>query len=400
MDVALGSAPTGPLAGIRVLDLSTVVSGPLCTQILGDLGADVIKIESPSGDVSRRLGPPFRGGLSGYFAQFNRNKRSLALDLKGEDGCAVARRLARDADVLVQNFRPGVVERLGLGYEELARENPKLIYVAISGFGNVGPYRDLPAYDTVIQGLTGFLPSQGGDGPPRLVQCIVADKSTALTASYAALAALYARERRGGQGQRVDVPMLDAFAAFMLPDVMLGECFVPSEEVALKLSEIHRTWRTADGWVVLLIIEDRQFQGLCRALGREDLADDPRCTNIVLRIVHARELFAILEEEIAKWPTADLLERARRFGAPVAPVNDVQTFLADPQVAENRTVFELDDPQAGRMRLFRNPVRFDATPANVRHLPPRLGEQADAILREAGYGDAEIARLRESGAVG
>jgi crotonobetainyl-CoA:carnitine CoA-transferase CaiB-like acyl-CoA transferase len=399
MDVELGAAPTGPLAGVRVLDLSAVVSGPLCTQILGDLGADVVKVESPGGDTARRLGPPFKGGLSGYFAHFNRNKRSLAVDLKSEEGRALVRRLALGADVLVQNFRPGVAERLGLAYDDLAAESPGLVYVSISGFGPDGPYRDLPAYDTVIQGLTGFLPVQGGDGPPRLVRGVVADKTTALTAAYAIVAALYARERHRGRGQRVDVPMLDAYAAFMLPDSMIAEAFLPTEPLPFSPGEVHRVWQTADGWVVMMIIEDHQFQGLCHAIEREDMLEDPRCANLITRIVHARELFALLAEELVKWPTAELLERGRRFGAPIAPANSIADFLADPQVQANRTVFEAEHPEAGRMRLLRNPVRFERTPASVRHLPPRLGEQTDALLREAGLGADEIARLRASGAV-
>jgi crotonobetainyl-CoA:carnitine CoA-transferase CaiB-like acyl-CoA transferase len=398
MDVALQEKARGPLAGIRVLDLSTMVSGPLCTQILGDLGADVIKLESPGGDTARRLGPPWKAGLSGFFVNFNRNKRSLVVDLKTDAGQAVARHLALEVDVLLENFRPGVAERLGLERKGLARDNPKLVTVSINGFGPDGPYRDQPAYDTVIQGLSGFMATQGGDGPPQPIRSIVADKTTALTATYAVVAALFARERDGGRGQHVDVPMLDAYAAFMLPDVLMSQTFM-DDPPPPSLPAFHRTWQTADGHVVMLVIEDRQFHGICRAIGREDLIDDPRCKDLVTRIQHAAELFQILEDEVRKWPTTELVERARRFGAPLAPANGMPEFLADPQVAHNRTVFELRDPDAGRLRLLRNPVRFERTPASVRELPPRLGAQTDAILRAAGYGDEEIKALRAAGTV-
>jgi crotonobetainyl-CoA:carnitine CoA-transferase CaiB-like acyl-CoA transferase len=395
MRIDFGGPPTGPLAGVRVLDLSTVVSGPLCTQVLGDLGAEVWKVEPLAGDTTRRLGPPFRGGLTGFFAHFNRNKRSVALDLKRTEGQRTARRLALRADVLVENYRPDVVNRLGLGYEELSRENPGLVYLSITGFGPSGPYRDLPAYDTVIQGLTGFMPTQGGDGTPQLVKSIIADKATALTAAYAVMAALVARAHGDGRGQHVHVPMLDAFAAFMLPDVLTKEAFKAEDETPRpKLPEVHRTWETADGHVVLLIIEDHQFAGLCRALRREDMLDDPRCKSLLSRILHGRALYKILEEELRKWPTADLLERARQFGAPVAPVHGVNDFLRDPQVRSNETVLEVEDAEAGPMRFLRNPVRFARTPATLRQRPPRLGEQTDAILTEAGFTSEEIARLR------
>jgi crotonobetainyl-CoA:carnitine CoA-transferase CaiB-like acyl-CoA transferase len=401
MHVDFGGAATGPLAGIRVLDLSTVVSGPLCTQILGDLGAEVWKVEPIAGDTTRRLGPPFRGGLTGFFAHFNRNKQSLALDLKLPEGQQAARRLSQRADVLVENYRPDVMTRLGLGYEELSRQNPGLVYLSISGFGSSGPYRDLPAYDTVIQGLAGFMPTQGGDGVPQLVKSIIADKATAFTAAYAVMAALLARERGDGRGQHVEIPMLDAFAAFMLPDVLTKEAFKAEDETPRpKLPDAHRTWETADGHVVLLILEDHQFTGLCRAIGREDMLDDPRCKDLVTRIVHGRGLYKILEQELRKWTTADLLERARRFGVPLAPANAIGDFLRDPQVQSNETVLEVEDSEAGPMRFLRNPVRFPRTPASLRHRPPRLGEQSDAILAEAGFTTDEIAQLRAGRVIG
>lgn len=399
MEHVAPDAARGPCRGFRVVDFSTVVSGPLCTQILGDLGADVIKLETPRGDISRFMGPPFReGGLTGMFAQFNRNKRSAVLDLKREEAAAIVQRLARDADVVVQNFRPGVAERLGIGDADLRPRNPGLVYVAISGFGPDGPYLSQPAYDLVIQGLIGLMPSQGGAGRPALMKSLLADKCTALTAASAAIAALLDRERSGGRGQRIDVPMLDAFAAYALPDMIVTESFQPAEASPSGL-DIFRTWETADGYVVGIVIEDAQFQGVCRALDREDLIGDPRYGTFLGRLQNAEALFSLLDAELLKWPTADFVERARRFGAPFGPVNDLAGFFADPQVRHNRTWEDVEDPDAGTTRYLKHPVRYSQTPASLRRHPPRLGQHTDEVLREAGFDTGEVRRWRDAGVI-
>lgn len=399
MDVDLGGAARGPLTGIVVLDLSAVVSGPLCGQIMGDLGAEVIKVEAPGGDSARSMGVPIKQGISPLFGHCNRNKRAITIDLKTSEGQSVARRMAQRADVVIENFRPGVAERLGLGYDALVDDNPGLVYVSISGFGPDGPRRDEPAYDTVIQGLTGFMPTQGGRGrEPRLVQGIVADKVTALTAAYATMAALFARVNGDGRGQRVDVPMFDAYTAFLLPDLIGSKTF-PDEAQSPAVNP-HRTWKTADGFVVMMIIEDRQFFGLCRAIEREDLVDDPRAANMLTRQQHSKALFGEVREALAKCSTADLLASAREYGVPMAPVNDIEDLFEDPQALHNGTLFEVDDdPGLGRMRQFRSPPRFSRTPASLRQLPPRRGEHTRALLRESGLDDSEIDALIEAGAV-
>jgi crotonobetainyl-CoA:carnitine CoA-transferase CaiB-like acyl-CoA transferase len=395
MEHTAPDAARGPCTGFRVIDFSTVVSGPLCTQILGDLGADVVKVETPRGDVSRFMGPPFReGGLSGMFAQFNRNKRSVVLDLKHEQAPAIAQRLTHEADVVVQNFRPGVAERLGIGDADLRQRNPGLVYVAISGFGPNGPYVAHPAYDLVIQGLIGLMPSQGGDGRPTLMKSLLADKCTALTAASAAVSALLARERNDGVGQRVDVPMLDAFAAYALPDMIITESFQPAEETPSRL-DIFRTWETADGYVVGIVVEDAQFQGLCRALDREDLIEDERFNSFLGRIQHAEAIYALFEDELRRWPTAGFIARARQFGAPFGPVNDLAGFFADPQVRHNRSWEDVENPDIGTTRYLNHPVRYANTPASLRRHPPRLGQHSDEVLQEAGFDPIDLRKWRK-----
>lgn len=400
MEISLdaASAPSGPLAGVRVLDMSAVVSGPLCGQVLGDLGADVVKIEAPTGDATRRLGMPDECGYTGWYLNFNRNKRGMAIDLKTEAGAAVVHRLARDADIVVENFRPGVAERLNLGYERLSRDNPGLIYVAISGFGPDGPYRDRPAYDSVIQGYAGFMPTQGGGSEPALVRSIAADKVSGMTATYSVLAALYAREKNGGRGQRIDVPMFDSWVAYILPDVFLDRSYADRPEPG-PAPNIHRTWATKDGHVVMMLIEDHQFHAMCRTLDREDMIEDPRCKTIIDRFMNADTLFPEIEDALTKWTTQELVDRAAAFGAPLAPANGITEMMADPQAIHSKIVFEVKHDQAGNLRYLRSPARFSETPTAFHAHPPKLGEHNDALLREAGYSEDEIMALREAGAI-
>ncbi len=384
---------SGPLAGTKVLDLSTIVSGPLCTQILGDLGADVVKVESRVGDTARYLGGARRADMTGFFAQFNRNKRSVVLDLKQEAAQAAVRRLAESADVLVENFRPAVMGRLGLGYEALARANPRLVYVSINGFGPSGPDADQPAYDMVIQARGGFAKLLGNDAAPKLISNLVADKTSALTAAWATLAALLARQK-DGRGQHVEVPMLDAFASFVLPDVLGARAFGEAPTTAAVSQSLYRAWETADGHVVVVVIEDRQFEAVCRTIGRDDLVGDARYATLMGRLSNAPVLFEMLETELRRWKTGELVERARRFGAPLAAVNGIEEFLDDAQVRANQTVIQLERPETGPVPVLRSAPRFSGTPAGPPRPPPLLGEHTAEVLREAGFTDAEIEALR------
>jgi crotonobetainyl-CoA:carnitine CoA-transferase CaiB-like acyl-CoA transferase len=392
MNVELGGKATGPLRGVRVLDISSIVSGPLCGQILGDLGADVIKLEPPAGDTARYLGQEGPPGMSGLFVQLNRNKRSVTLDLKQEQGKAAFFELVASVDVVVENYRAGVADRLGIGFEASRAKNPGLIWVAISGFGPEGPYSEQPAYDMVIQGMSGFAMTLGDKQNPKLISNLVADKTSGMNACFAVLAALYAREKNAGEGQRIDIPMIDAFGSFVHCDGFAAQTY--GGPAAAGLDAIYRAWKTADGHISMLVIENHHFEALCQVIEREDLLADERYETILGRLGNSAELFGIFETEVRKFTTAELVRRAHAHKLPLGPVYDVDAFLRDPQVVYNQTVFEVEDDEAGSMKLFTTAPRFGVTPTNVRRRPPRLGADTEEVLREAGLDDAQIERLR------
>jgi crotonobetainyl-CoA:carnitine CoA-transferase CaiB-like acyl-CoA transferase len=392
---------TGPLSGIRVLDLTSVVSGPMCTQALGDMGADVLKLESPAGDQTRYSGAPFKEPLfSAMHTQMNRNKRSLVVDLKSEAGRDLVLEVLPQIDVLVENFRPDVMSRLGLGYEVLTARHPGLIFASINGFGSDGPYSALPAYDQLMQGLVGVMPAQGGDGPPKPVHGPIADKTSAVTAVGAILAALFARERDPeGRGQQVEVAMLDAYAAFALSDPMTPRAFPPDFEENGMSDAFFRAWETADGFVVGLVIQDHQFAALCRVLGRDDLVTDPRFQEMGTRLGNYVKLVEVLAPEVRKWPSNDFVQRAREEGATFGPVNDIEAFLEDPQVLHRKTVRVLEDERFGATRYLAPPWGFSRTPASIDRHAPRLAEHTDELLRELGIPPNRIEALRQKKAI-
>ncbi|NND67728.1 MAG: CoA transferase, partial [Halioglobus sp.] len=311
MDVRLSATPEGPLKGIKVVDLTAMITGPLCAQHLGDLGADVIKIEPLHGEVARWMSPPQEAGLTGFYAQQNRNKRSIAVDLKNPEGIELVKKLAAEADLLVENFRHGVADRLGIGFEDLKAINDRLIYLAITGFGPTGPYANRPAYDPIAQGLVGgcFIQGKAFGGRPQLIQSAIVDKTTAHIAAGIVVSALYARDCNGGtgKGQRVDVPMIDAWAACSLSDMMPVDAFVPNEMDDPEPLAVLRTFATKDGYVVGMALQDNHFQGLCKALECEGLLEREGMRNVGERIADFGPWLDAIGEEMQKFTSEDLL---------------------------------------------------------------------------------------------
>ena len=404
MDIKLSQSPIGPLKGIRVIDITSMITGPLCSQQLGDLGADVVKIEPLHGEVARWMTPPQKADLSGFYSQMNRNKRSLSIDMKNPAGIEIIRELVKDADILVENFRSGVLERLGIGYEDLCKLNERLVFVSITGFGPTGPYAHKPAYDPIAQGLVGMMHIQGMPfgGKPQLIQSAIVDKTTATTAAGVAMAALYARDCPGGtgKGQRVDVPTIDAWAINSLPDMIPVDSFVPNDMQDPAPLAVLRTFETADGYVVGMALQDNHFEGLCNALECTELLDREGMRNVGERVNDFGPWLDAIGDVMKRFTTDNLLSRLDEAGVPFGPVKTIREFAEDPQAKHNRTIFDADHPEAGSMRYVRYPGHLSETPAGLYRHPPRLGEHSAEVLREVGYSDEEIERLLGNGVIG
>ena len=392
----------GPLAGYRIVDLTTMLTGPWATCTLGDQGADVIKVETPgAGDHTRALGNR-RGGLSAGFLNLNRSKRSLSLNLKHPDGRAALLKLAASADVFIQNFRPGVVERLGVSEPDVRKVAPEVVYVSISGFGERGPLADRPTYDPIVQALSGLTTIQAGSdhARPRLIRTILPDKLTALAASQAVCAALLAREKTG-EGQHVRLSMLDTVLSFMWASDMGGLTFVDQplshQEAA---SFIDLIYETRDGYITVSTMTDKQWAGFCRAFSRPDLLEDPRFAAPELRDRNVNERLALIQEELKTRTTQESLELLEREDVPCAPALTRHEAIQHPQVLASEILIEHEHPVAGRVRQTRTPARFEGTPPGAPRAAPRLGENNAEILAELGYSESEVARLRENGALG
>lgn len=372
----------GPLEGVRVVDLSVMISGPLATMMLADQGAEVIKVESPGlGDLMRYLGST-RNGMGALFALCNRGKRSVVLDLKADDGRAALTALFADADVIVQNFRPGAMERLGFGYADVRATNPGVIYVSISGFGSTGPYSKKRVYDNVVQGYSGFAAVQGVPGAPSLLRTLVCDKVTAYTTAQAITAALFARERGAG-GQHIGMTMLDATIAFLWPDAAMDIALLEDDAVRRPtIGSGYNALRMADGWATTGAVSDSEFQGLCRALGREDVAEDPRFATLPDRIANIAALGeANLAADAVKIGLDDFIRACDTNDVPAAPLQPLDALPDDPQVISNGVFVETDHPTLGRLREARPAPTFSETPVAIGGAAPTLGEHTAEVLR-------------------
>ncbi|WP_444634491.1 CaiB/BaiF CoA transferase family protein [Cupriavidus oxalaticus] len=394
---------TGALAGVKVVDITAVFMGPSATQMLGDLGADVIKVEPPGGDSTRAIGPCGKDKMGPLFLGLNRNKRSIVLDLKSPEGRQALLRLVEDADVLAYNVRPQAMQRLGLDYETLAAINPRLVYVGMFGFSQRGRYAPQAAFDDLIQAATG-LPqavAMGTGDIPRYLPLTIADRSVGLYAFGVICAALYAQARTG-KGQRVDVPMFETMVPYVMGDHLYGETFVPPKGgfgYPRLLSPERRPYRTRDGHVCCLIYHDHHWRAFLEVIGKPELYDsDPRFADITTRTAHITDLYTMVSDEMARRTTAQWQDLLKEADIPVFPMHTFESLLDDPHLHDIGFFSESEHPAVGRIREMAIPSEWHGTPPGGRRHAPVLGEHSREVLREAGYGDAQIDALMACGA--
>jgi crotonobetainyl-CoA:carnitine CoA-transferase CaiB-like acyl-CoA transferase len=392
-----------PLSGVRVLDLSQFLAGPYGTQVLGDLGAEVIKIEQPGvGDGCRGFPPHFRHGFSGYFLAVNRNKKSMTLDLKQPEGRQIFYELVRHSDVVYDNFRPGVTERLGIGYDTLKTINPRIISCSLSGYGQTGPYRDRPSFDNIIQAMGGLMSYNGEDGrPPVKMGAPIGDMMGGIVASQGILAALYQREQTG-EGQMIDIGLMDCQVALL---IYRAQYYWIAGEIAEPLGNVHRviaptaSFQTKDSYIVIDAGQDKFYYQLCEALGLPELAHDPRFEHRPERLANKDELMSILHKTFLTKTTDEWLELLLAHGIPAGPVNTIDRVLDDPHVKARGMVKEVHDPRHPELDDWLttgNPIKMSAMPEQSFTHPPALGEHTEEILRDLlSYPPAQLAELRE-----
>ena len=384
----------GPLEGIKVLDLTSMVSGPVAAMMLGDQGADVIKVEPIHGEQLRHLGEP-HNGIPATFFSCNRNKKSLAVDLKDEAGKEILWTLIKTADVLLQNFRPGAMSRMGFSEEKVREKNPGIIYVSISGFGEKGPYSHKRVYDPIIQGLSGATDIQADrkSGRPNMIRIILADKVSALTAAQAVSSALFYRERQG-EGQHIKISMLEATIAFFWPEGMSGLTYAENEtDVRKTFSSIDLIYETKDGYLTISVISDKEWKGICEALERQELITDERFKSSLARRRNAEERREVIGEEVSKRSSAELLQILDANDVPCAPLLDRAELMEHPQIVESETVLRESYKGFGEVRQARPAARFQLTESSLRLPAPKLGQHSREILESLGYDEAKCDAL-------
>jgi crotonobetainyl-CoA:carnitine CoA-transferase CaiB-like acyl-CoA transferase len=381
----MSEGPPGPLDGVRVLDLTRVVAGPYCSMFLGDLGAEVVKVEQPGlGDDTRGWGPPFAGGESAYYLCINRNKKSLTLDLKSKRAVELLRQLVKSADVIIENFRPGTMERLGLGEKELRALNPRLIFASLTGFGADGPMSDWPGYDLIVQAWGGLMSITGTpDGEPVKVGVAIIDLVAGLMLGKAITAALFAREKIG-VGQRIDTSLLEAEVASL---INVGSNYLVGGKVPTRWGNAHpnivpyQNFKTADGYLVIGVASEVIWKRFCQAIDRPDLTDDRRFADNSKRVENRAELISLLSELFLKRNNEAWFKGLTDAEVPCAPVQSIDQVFQAPQVLHRDMLVEVEHPTAGKVRMAGMPVKFSLTPASVRMPPPLLGEHNSEILK-------------------
>lgn len=389
-----------PLEGVKILDLTSMVSGPMAAMILADQGAEVIKVEPLHGEQMRHIGAP-HNGVAAAFYSCNRGKKSLAIDLKSDEGKEILLQLAQKTDVFMQNFRPGAIERMGFGEEVLRATNKKLIYLSISGFGNNGPYAQARVYDPVIQALSGATDIQADrqSGRPQMFRIIIADKVTSLTAAQGVTAALYAREK-SGEGQHIRLSMLDAMLAFFWPEGMAGLTYAENEfDVTLLQGKMDLIYKAKDRYITAGAVSDAEWGGMCRALGREDLLQDARFKTATDRFVNAEERKTLTAAEIEKHDSEDLLARFQEEGVPCAPLLTRMELMQHAQVLANESIDKTAYDGFGEVRQARPAAQFDKTPSAIGGPAPKLGQHSRAILAELGMDKAAQDALIAAGKI-
>ena len=389
------------LEGIRVLDLTRALAGPFCTLMLGDNGADVIKVEMPgSGDDTRKWGPPFIGEESAYFLSINRSKRSLTLNLREPQAKEIFLKLAESSDVLVENFTPGVMERFGLGYDEVKQTNPKIVYCSISGFGQDGPYRNRPAYDQIMQGISGLMSITGEpDGEPQKIGIAVTDIGAGMWSAFAIMAALHHREQHG-EGQYIDVSMMDAQVAWL---TYQAAYFFANGEPPKRMGAAHPTlvpyqaFMCQDGkYINVAVGSERIWARFCQGVRREDLQNDPEYAVNSDRVRNRAKLVPMLQEYFLTRPVADWVEDLQEANVPCGPINDLADVFADPQVLARNMYVEIPHPTLGTIKQTGLPIKFSLTPWRIDRHPPLLGEHNQEILEDLGYSVAQVDEMKEN----